>query len=72
MNEKGPTARPDSTRVAQLERDIAKAVNRLLSEFEAETSASPHAVDLEFILESSESGEKGRYVASGARVHFED
>jgi len=60
------------TRVAQLERDIAKAVNRLLVEFGHETGASPHAIDVELIQEGRGTEDQPLWVVSGARVHFED
>ena len=59
------------TRVAQLERDIARAVNRLIHEFAAETEATPHAVDIELEWESS-GDDAGQYRVSNTRVMFAD
>lgn len=56
------------TRVRQLERDISRAVNRLLGEFYAETELSPHAVDVELEHEPDPAGGPGRYVVSSSRA----
>ena len=59
-----------ATRYRQLERDIARAVTRLLIEFADETGRAPHAVDIE--LEPKHLGERQEYVVSEVRAHFED
>lgn len=66
MRERKVTA----TRRRQLERDIARAVGRLLAEFSDETGRTPRAVDIE--LERESLTERGRYLVSEVRAHFED
>ena len=57
-------------RRAQLERDIARAVDRLIAEFAGELQVTPHAVDVELTPTTSRSGEQ-RYVVANVRTHFE-
>jgi len=68
-SEKTPAS---ATRIAQLERDVAKAVNRLLVEFGHETGSAPHAIDIELVQEGRGPENESLWIVSGARAHFED
>jgi hypothetical protein len=59
------------TRIVQFERDIARAVDKLVAEFYHETEMSPHAVDIELERETRADGDSTGYVVTGARAHFE-
>lgn len=64
--------KPDPTRVAQLERDLTRAVNGLLVQFRQETGTSPFAVDLELTQEGQGPENQMLWVATHSRVHFDD
>jgi hypothetical protein len=61
----------DKRRRRQLERDIARAVDRLITEYGEETGLSPHVVDIELVPEGESAGGRRRWVVSQARVSID-
>ena len=61
-----------TTRTKQLERDIARAVDRLVAEYGFETDQYPFAVDVELVADGDARGSSRRFVVSSVRVHLND
>jgi hypothetical protein len=66
------THEPQAIRTKQLERDIARAVDRLVAEYSFETEQYPFAVDVELVADSDNKGSNRRFVVSAVRVHLND